>query len=254
MTKLDVSYLALIAVGLSLDSFVVWPAFLRRSQEDPGRARVWLWSRTIGLLWLLVAGGVAVWQLEQRPWTTLRLVLPSEWGVFGTLGLLLAVAVFHIPTATKVIRGKRSGRRIRIHNDVGRRVPHTRAELAWFMALSMSAGICEEFVFRGYLIWVFQPILGLWGAAAASLVVFAAAHAYQGTKGVLAVGVVGGLLTLVVLMFGSLIPAMAVHASIDAVEGWLSWFALREVQVEGDGGSTPPSPYPAGGETVAMPR
>jgi len=31
--------------------------------------------------------------------------------------------------------------------------------------------------------------------------------------------------------FGSLIPAMVVHASIDAVEGRLSWFASREAQL-----------------------
>ena len=253
MTKLDALYVALIAMGLSLDSFVLWPSFLRRSRDNPARARVWLWSTAMGLLWLLAAGGVAVWKLEQRPWAPLRLVLPSGWAALGTMGLLLAVAVIHIPTAAKIVRGRRSGRRIRIRNDVERRVPHTRAELAWFMALSASAGICEEFVFRGYLIWVFQPILGLWGAAAASLVVFAAAHAYQGAKGVLAVGVVGGLLTLVVLTSGSLIPAMVVHAFTDALEGWLSWFALREVQLDGEAGGTPPAGYPAG-EAVATPR
>ena len=109
-------------------------------------------------------------------------------------------------------------------------MPHTRAELAWWLVLSASAGICEEFIFRGYLIWLLQSVLGLWGAATVSLVAFSAAHAYQGAKGVLAVGIVGGMLTLIVLALGSLVPAMAVHVLIDAGEGLVAWLALREVQ------------------------
>jgi hypothetical protein len=102
------------------------------------------------------------------------------------------------------------------------------------VAVSLSAGFCEEFVFRGYLIWAFQPVFGLWGAAAFSVVVFAAAHAYQGAKGFLATGVVGGLLTFVVLIFGSLLPAMALHALVDIAQGLVAWLVLREVQREGD--------------------
>ena len=105
------------------------------------------------------------------------------------------------------------------------------------MALSVSAGICEEFIFRGYLIWVLQPALGLWFAAAVSLIVFAAAHAYQGAKGVVAVGVVGGLFTLIVLVFGSLVPVIAVHALTDAGEGLVAWLALRDVPAGHDGAS-----------------
>jgi uncharacterized protein len=111
---------------------------------------------------------------------------------------------------------------------VARRAPHSRVELASWLGLSLTAGICEEFIFRGYLIRVFQPALGVWLAAAASLIVFAAAHAYQGAKGVVAVGAVGTLFTLIVLVFGSLVPAMAVHTLVDAGEGFVAWLALRD--------------------------
>jgi membrane protease YdiL (CAAX protease family) len=87
------------------------------------------------------------------------------------------------------------------------------------------------------MIWVFQPVLGLWGAAALSLVVFAAAHAYQGASGILATGVVGGLLTLVVLILGSLWPAMAVHALVDIGSGLLAWVVFRKVQDDASSGA-----------------
>jgi membrane protease YdiL (CAAX protease family) len=112
--------------------------------------------------------------------------------------------------------------------------PRTRSELGWWVALSLSAGFCEEFIFRGYLIWAFQPVFALWGAAAFSVVLFALAHAYQGTKGILATGIVGGLFTLVVLICGSLWPAIVLHALVDIGQGLVACLALRRAQGDGD--------------------
>ncbi|MCI0376926.1 MAG: CPBP family intramembrane metalloprotease [Gemmataceae bacterium] len=46
----------------------------------------------------------------------------------------------------------------------------------WFGGVSLTAGFCEEFLFRGYFIWVFAPWLGWWGAAALSVLIFAILH------------------------------------------------------------------------------
>ena len=154
MTTADLLYLALIAIVLLLDYFVLWPAFLRWSQANPGQARLWLWSGWMIMLWTLVAAGVALWLFEARTWESLRLVEPHGWR--------------------------------------------------------------------------------LWGAAAFSVVVFAAAHAYQGAKGILATGFAGCLLTLVVLIFGSLWPAIALHVLTDIGTGLVAWLALRRVQSTGD--------------------
>jgi membrane protease YdiL (CAAX protease family) len=246
MPKADILYVAFLAIGLCVDAFVLWPMFLRRSDAEPARARVWLWSTSMTLLWTLLAGAVVLWMFERRDWTELRLVVPRGWRILATIGLLAVIAMFYARTMAKIARAKRSGRRIKFPKQAERRVPHTRAELAWFVALSVSAGICEEFIFRGYLIWLLQSMLGLWGAAAVSVVVFAAAHAYQGAKGALAVGIVGSLLTLVVLVSGSLVPAIAAHVLIDVGEGLVAWLALRDVQTPRDRDSGIGEPLLAG--------
>ena len=233
MTTADSLYLALLAILLLLDYFVLWPAFLRWSDADPGRARKWLWSGSMILLWTLVAALVALWSFEARPWAALRLVTPEGWRLWGSIGLVLTLATTSARTAVR-IAGRRRPRRVKIGNPhVARLVPHGRTELGWWVATSLSAGFCEELVFRGYLIWAFQPMFGLLGAAAFSVVVFAAGHAYQGAKGVFATGAVGSLLTLVVLISGSLLPAMALHALIDVGQGVVGWLAFRKVQGEG---------------------
>jgi membrane protease YdiL (CAAX protease family) len=153
--------------------------------------------------------------------------------VLGTLGVLIAVAAFYARTVANIAHAKRAGKRVKFPTNAARRAPHTRVELSWWVAVSVSAGVCEEFIFRGYLIWLLQPVLGEWGAAAASVIVFAAAHAYQGAKGALAVGLVGSFFTLMVLVSGSLVPAIAVHALIDAAEGFVAWLALRDATAPG---------------------
>src|SRR4051812_1634691 len=106
MTKADALYLTFIALGLSFDSFVLWPGFLRRSDAEPARARVLLWSSTIVFLWTLVAAGVALWMLERRSWTELRLVAPHGWRIPGTIVLLLAVAIFYARTVATISRAR----------------------------------------------------------------------------------------------------------------------------------------------------
>jgi uncharacterized protein len=234
MTTSDLLYLAFLATLLLLDYFLLWPTFLRRSQGDPGRARLWLWSVGMIMLWTLVTTAVALWLFEARDWGQLRLTAPRGWRLWGAIGLVLALAITYARTVVRIARCKRP-KRIKMGNPhVAQLAPHTRSELGWWMALSLSAGVCEEFIFRGYLIWAFQPVLGLWGAAIFSIVVFAAAHAYQGGKGVLATGVVGSLLTLVVLISGSLLPSMVLHALVDIGSGLVAWLAFRKVQGTGD--------------------
>jgi uncharacterized protein len=232
MTTLDFLCLGLIALVMLLDHFVLWRAFLRRSEADSGPARLWLYPVWVSEAGTLVASVSALWMYERRPWGALRLIALHGWRLWASMGLMFVVAIMLSATIVKVARPKRR-RRIKMQGHVEGLVPRTRLELGWWALVSLSAGFSEELIFRGYLIWAFTPLIGLWGAAALSVAVFAAAHGYQGGKGVLATGVVGGLLTLLVLILGSLWPAIAMHALIDLEQGVVAWLLLREVR-EGD--------------------
>jgi membrane protease YdiL (CAAX protease family) len=218
----------LIAAGLVIDH-LSWPAFLRRSQRDPAAARIWLWSVWIILQWTLVAVGIALWVAHNRAWRTIGITLPVGWRLLGSVILLAGFTLQQVRTASRVARI--SGPKPRLRAQLGElsiALPHTPDELRWFVALSLTAGFCEEFLFRGYLIWAFQPWLGWWGAAALSLPVFVAAHAYQGKAGVIRIGLIGGVFTLFVALSGSLVPAIVLHVLVDIFSGVTAWLILRD--------------------------
>lgn len=227
MTAPDVLCLTLIACELLLDHFVVWRVFLRRSQVDPTRARLWLYRALVVELWSLVACVVSLWLYQERQWTLLRWSAPQGWRLWTSVALVLALTTTLVVMVVRIVRLRRR-RRVRVRSGALAHAPHTRSELAWWAGVSLSAGVSEELICRGYLLWVFQPHLGLWGAAALSLVVFAAAHAYNGAAGVLAAAILGAAMTIVVLVFGSLWPAMAMHVLIDLQQGLAAWIVLRE--------------------------
>jgi membrane protease YdiL (CAAX protease family) len=98
-------------------------------------------------------------------------------------------------------------------------LPRSAGEKAAFVGVSFSAGIGEEFVFRGYVLGALIPVVGTAGAVVLSTVSFAFAHAYQGVLGLLRTGVLGAVLAWSVLASGSLLPAMAAHTLLDLIAG-----------------------------------
>jgi hypothetical protein len=78
MTSSDLLYLAFIGVVLLLDHFVLWPMFLRRSQSDPARARIWLWSTSAIMLWTMVLPGIVLWLIETRSWVIIPFLVGAR--------------------------------------------------------------------------------------------------------------------------------------------------------------------------------
>jgi uncharacterized protein len=107
-------------------------------------------------------------------------------------------------------------------------LPRTPAEMAVWVLLSVTAGFCEETIFRGY----FQrQFLALTGSVEASVVlqacVFGSAHLYQGWKGAVTITIYGILFGALAAWRKSLRPGMIQHAAQDTFSGIAGSIALR---------------------------
>ena len=228
---LDVLYVVLLAVVLPLfDYLVSWPKFRLKLQADPARARRQLWPEHMPWQWALVGVGALLWLFYDRSWSSFGFSVPAGWRLWVSIVLILLLVAYNGYSAATVVRSSeaRASVRKQFFGEIAAVMPHTRTEMYWFAGVSLTAGFCEEFLFRGYFIWVFTPWLGWWGAAALSVLIFATGHVYQGRHGVLRTGVVGVLFTLVVATLDSLWPAIVLHFLLDLGMGLIAWLALRE--------------------------
>jgi membrane protease YdiL (CAAX protease family) len=97
-------------------------------------------------------------------------------------------------------------------------LPVTREERAWFALVSITAGICEEVLYRGFLIRYLSNgpwHAGLWIALAVASISFGLAHGYQGLPGIIGTALLGAVMAVIFLATGSLWLPMALHAMID---------------------------------------
>lgn len=231
MTLPDLLYVAwFAAAGPMIDYLVFWPALRRRSEKDPARTRRRAWAWTIVSAWALVGLGAALWAANHRSWKALGFSVPEGWRLWTSIAVFLLLAAYHVWGVATLARNSdaRASARQQIGTLTAAVLPHTRTEMYLFAAVALTAGFCEEFLFRGYFIVVLAPWLGWWGAAALSVLLFAIWHVYQGWNGVLRTGLVGAFFTLVVAVFGSLWPAIAFHALVDLGQGMMAWLVLRE--------------------------
>lgn len=102
--------------------------------------------------------------------------------------------------------------------DFSALLPSTTQE-RWLWALvAVSAGICEEILFRGWLLSALHGQAGLSGAAliVAASAIFGLAHAYQRITGVILTGLAGAFFCVLYVATGSLLVPILLHVVVDA--------------------------------------
>jgi membrane protease YdiL (CAAX protease family) len=105
-------------------------------------------------------------------------------------------------------------------------------ECAVFAGLALTAGFCEEVLFRGFMIGFLSesPLkLGMAAALAISSALFGLNHAYQGAKGVVSTAVAGLGFGLAFLLSGHLLLGVLLHALVNLQVA----FVLRPLKARG---------------------
>ena len=229
--------LVLVVAGLGARAWFGIRALRSVPEAELEARRRRAWARGIASQWALVAILALLWTWQRRTPAALGLVMPSPWGLAGVgLGLVFVVAVlgaqrWHVGARPELASRVRAQL---VH--LRALLPNTRAELPGFVSLAITAGVCEEVLFRGFVMWLLACVLpAFWMAALAQALLFGLAHAYQGPSGVLRTGAVGMFMAGLVWVTGSLWAAMVVHALMDIHAGDMA------VRVFG----TPEPPAPA---------
>lgn len=233
MLVLDHLFTVLLVVVVPL--FGVW-SYRRLAQRiAAGETDVLLreYGWTIAMECVLAGGALAVWSLQNRPLAALGLALPPSWrtvlGVGITAGALVLLLLQWRAVQQLDAAGLEEVKR-QLHG-ASAFLPRTAREARRFRWLALSAGVCEELAYRGYLVGGYMvTLLGIdpWLAAVLGALVFGACHGYQGMAGVAKTAIAGLLAGLLFVASGSLLWPMILHTVVDLQGGAIGRRALGE--------------------------
>lgn len=227
----DVVYTVLLLLVATLfEHFYFWPWFRAAVAAQRPGARTRAYRLGVFGQWLFATLALAIWSAYARPWPALRLVLPHGWRLALGGGVVLAafgLLALQLWSVWRLSPERRVAARPQLGN-VAFMLPRTASEEAWFVGLAVTAGCCEELLYRGYLVWFFAPWLGQVGAMLLVVIGFGVGHAYQGRRGAIKAALTGAVMGAIVLGTGSLIPAMLAHALIDIGGGTVGYWLLRD--------------------------
>lgn len=207
------------ALLLFVQALVAYRGMTRAGQlrELVAPDRIALYRRTIFYEWLALAivlvgvwlHGSSLYSVMGERWRSLRQVMRDA-GI-AVLFLMGSLALDSI-----------LGPHLRGDGDqaVQFLLPRTRSEIALWMFLSLSAGICEEAVFRGYLQ---RQFMALTRSAPAGIllaaIAFGVSHLYQGVGGAVQIALLGAFGGIVAHWCGTVRPGMVAHTLQDVLGG-----------------------------------
>ena len=184
------------------------------------------YSLSIAYEWVLAA--LVLWGIHLRK-VPLRQLLgemrPGARAWLTDIGVALAywaVAITALAVLGNVLV-KISGSHIdpqKIGDVTQKLAPTTTVEMLLFLMLSISAGCCEELIFRGYLQQQFARMgHRLWIGVVLSALVFGSAHGYEGIAGMLLITAYGAMFGVLALLRRGLRTGMIAHAWHDSATG-----------------------------------
>ena len=203
--------------------------FLARP-EVSGRERVRLYVSTILSQWLLAT--IVGWRALARGLTVPQLGLakaPIPSTVLVTLIGATLIAAAHWMNLRRLAASNHPAAE-KLRAMAARFFPQSTTETVLFTMLAVNAGICEEFIFRGFLIAaLFGAGLSTWTTVVVSSLMFGATHLYQGKGGSAGTGILGILFASIRIAYHSIFPVLIWHAVLDIVAGIAGarYFAAR---------------------------
>ena len=201
-----------------------------RAQAGHDLNRQRFYRQTAWMEWVFLAALAAVWVFYERPITALGFVQPGGTGFWIGVGLLIVVLAglaYSVHYARHVSESERT-KQVASMGALRKYLPHTRTELNTFYGLSVTAGVVEEIVYRGFLFWYLSFVMPLWLVVVASSVMFGFAHSYQGAGGALRCGLVGLGFGLYYALTGSIWLPIIAHALFDILQGAAIFELLRK--------------------------
>ncbi len=185
---------------------------------------LWAWTPTIIVITTVLLGGFRLRHLGLKPLNLSTSGL-DNWIIilFVALYIVYICYNFYSLFSLKINPETRSRSLKQIPAGMRAMLPVTGLERRGWILVSVTAGITEEVLYRGYLFFAIAllfPSIPIWVILIISSFLFALGHIYQG-KHSLKPALAGIFYGVFYIVFDSIVPVIFAHLLQDAVVLWL---------------------------------
>jgi uncharacterized protein len=195
-----VKYYKKVMLGLWIPTFVILTitAFGPLNFQDIGLKGITINTSTLG------------------PWVT--------YCSFGLAGIYIVSLIYYLVGSKVSIKMRTDIAELkkREHEKIAFKdiLPHSKEDKRVWTYVSWTAGITEEIIYRGFLIFALTqlfPVLSIWPVLILSSLLFGLAHTYQGFLNVIKTSLFGMFFAILYIGLDSIVPLMILHFLIDYV-------------------------------------
>jgi membrane protease YdiL (CAAX protease family) len=219
----------LIAIILPVFGYPSWGKLRRQILQGRSGLRKKLYVLTLVMESFFSLLVLAVWWSQNRPLSTLGLSIPMNLRFIVVLTIALLACLFYVRQWVQIVKLKGAFPELiktQTQQYAGI-LPETPGERSLYALLSFVTGICEELLYRGFLIWYFRSWTNIGIAILLPAFVFGIAHGYQGSGGIRKTMLWGTILGTLYLISGSLVGPILLHAVLNLSTGFIGSEILK---------------------------
>jgi membrane protease YdiL (CAAX protease family) len=195
--------------------------YLKRIAAGAPPNRVRLYQETLVMQWVAFAVVAGAWVALGRPAAELGFTESSITQI-GIGALVVALVTAYLFYAWRVASKMSDEEKSTAAAGLGTMVhflPQDNRDYRHFVGVSITAGIVEEFLYRGFAFWYLAHFMPMWAVVLVSSIAFGLGHTYQGTGGVVRVALVGIVFGIFYILTGSIWLPMLAHVVLDILQG-----------------------------------
>ncbi|WP_394232162.1 CPBP family intramembrane glutamic endopeptidase [Niallia oryzisoli] len=183
-----------------------------------------LWIPSLFIIGLIIFGPITLQDIGLQG-ITINPAALGKWPTYITLGL----AVLYLVSILYYVIGSKISKKIKKNlSDAQKKqletstfadiLPVSKEDKKVWTLVSWTAGITEEIIYRGFLIFALTqlfPNFTIWLTLVISSVFFGLAHTYQGIGNVIRTTLIGLFFAVLYIGLGSIIPLILFHFLVD---------------------------------------
>ena len=189
---------------------------IKENYKDPTR-KLEGYKSTILVQWIAVILVLSNFIYQGQHLSTIGLLLEINLSFLIGAGIILVATL--VLFLTLKVTPETGAKLVKSYGEAYNFLPVNKKEYNWLIGVSFTAGICEEILYRGFLLMILIQFMHYIPAVLLMNIAFGMLHFWAGSKHALSAGLLGVFFSIIYFITGNLILSITLHVIVDIYAG-----------------------------------